>query len=232
MCSDQLKMASDDSFFTEDHILYVLKKYRALFLMQKYKDVRKEIPESNYQTICLDLERASAIEGESCEGGTLLKSTQKVPNLLTVGVTKAFPMSYFYGEISFVSRERMKYVGYNRWLKNVIYCSISPDNYVYLKSSNPQYLHLEKMKLSGIFEDIDKAEKLSCDKDVPCDIMDREFPMEESMIAQLVETVVKFFTGGLYKPEDPANNAKDDLSNMMNFIRNNMKSNLQKEIEG
>ena len=233
MCSDQLKIASDDSYFTEDHILYLVKKYRALLLTQRYKDVRKEIPESNYQTICVDLTKSPAIEGETCEGGTLLKSTSKIPSLLTVGTNKVFPMSYFYGEVSLVSRERMKYVGYNRWLKNVIYCSIAPDGYLYLKSSNPQFLHLEKVKVSGIFEDVDEVEKLSCDKstDTTCDIMDRKFPLEESLIPQVVETVVRLMTGALYKSEDDDNNAKDDLSDIMAFIRRNMKSNLQKQIE-
>ena len=56
--------------------------------------------------------------------------------------------------------------------------------------------------------------------------------MEEALIPQLIETVVKFMTSGLYKPEDTENNANDDLSTMMSFIRNNMKSNLQKQIEG
>ena len=35
----------------------------------------------------------------------------------------------------------------------------------------------------------------------------------------------------LLEPQDKDNNAADDLSNLMAFIRNNMKSNLQKQIE-
>lgn len=103
---------------------------------------------------------------------------------------------------------------------------------MYFKSSNPQYLHLENIRVTGIFEDIDEVEKLSCDNNKACDILDSKFPMEESLIPQLIETVVKFMTSGLYKPEDTENNANDDLSTMVAFIRNNMKSNLQKQIEG
>lgn len=232
MCADQLKMSSDDSFFTNDHILYLLKRYRGLYLSQKYKDVRKEIPESNYQTICLDLMQVPAISGESCEGGTFLRTTKKIPALSTVGTVEVYPVDYYVGNITFVSKERMKYVGYNRWLQNIIYCSIAPDNYMYFKSFNPQYLHMEKVRMTGIFEDIDKVEELSCDDSASCDIMDREFPMEEALIPQLIDTVVKFMTSGLYKPEDADNNANDDLSSMMTFLRNNVKSSLQKQIEG
>jgi hypothetical protein len=233
MCSDQLKISSDDNFFTNDHILYLIKKYRGLYLSQKYKDVRKEIPESNYQTICLDLTKTPAMTGESCEGGTLLRTTNKLPTLMTIGTTSVYPVDYFVGDITLVTRERMKYVGYNRWLQNIIYCAIAPDSYLYLKSSNPQYLHMEKIRLTGIFEDPEEAEKLTCDKDgASCDILDRRFPLEEEIVPQLIDTVVKFMTSGLYKPEDTENNANDDLSTMMAFIRQNMKSNLQKQIEG
>lgn len=232
MCSDQLKLSSDDTFFTNDHILYLLKRYRGLYLSQKYKDVRKEIPESNYQTICLDLIQVPAISGEPCEGGTFLRTKNKIPSLLTIGDAKVYPIDYYIGDITMVSRERMKYVGHNRWLQNIIYCSIAPDGYMYFKSSNPQYLHLENVRMTGIFEDIDKVEELSCDKESSCDILDRKFPIEEALIPQLIDTVVKFMTSGLYKPEDDNNNAKDDLATLMQFLRNNMKSNLQKQIEG
>jgi hypothetical protein len=233
MCSDQLKLSSDDAFFTNDHILYLLKKYRGLLLSQKYKDVRKEIPESNYQTICLSLIQVPALTDEPCEDGLLLRSKDKIPSLMAVGITEIYPVDYYVGDITFVSRERMKYVGHNRWLQNIIYCSIAPDGYLYLKSLNPQFLYLENIRMTGIFEDIDAVEKLSCGgSEASCDILDRRFPMEEALIPQLIETVVKFMTSGLYKPEDTENNANDDLSTMMSFIRNNMKSNLQKQIEG
>lgn len=231
MCSDQLKLSSDDTFFTNDHILYLLKRYRGLYLSQKYKDVRKEIPESNYQTICLDLIQVPAISGEPCEGGTFLRTKNKIPSLLTIGDAKVYPIDYYIGDITMVSRERMKYVGHNRWLQNIIYCSIAPDGYMYFKSSNPQYLHLENVRMTGIFEDIDKVEELSCGKESSCDILDRKFPIEEALIPQLIDTVVKFMTSGLYKPEDDDNNAKDDLATLMQFLRNNMKSDLQKQIE-
>lgn len=232
MCADQLKLSSDDTFFTNDHILYLLKKFRGLFLSQRYKDVKKEIPESNYQTICLDLIQVPAINEDVCDGGIILRTRDKIPTLMTIGTTKVYPVGYYTGDITLVSRERMKYIGYNRWLQNVIYCSIAPDGYMYFKSSNPQYLHLENIRVTSIFEDINEVEKLSCEDNKTCDILDSKFPMEESLIPQLIETVVKFMTSGLYKPEDIENNDKDDLSNMMAFIRNNMKSNLQKQIEG
>lgn len=230
---DLLKQSSDDSYYTPEHILFLVSKIRSAILKQTYSNIKKEIPESNYQTICLDLKEVSAIAGEPCEGGTYLRSEQKIPTTLPIGNTQIYPVDYYQGEITFVSRERMRYVGHNKWLQNIIYASLGPDSHLYFKSSNPQYLYLKKAKMTGIFEDTDKAAELECpsEEGKVCDIMDKEFPLEEGLVSSVIELTVKYLNGAAYKPEDATNNAADDLSDIMAFIRRNMKSNLQKQIE-
>ena len=78
-CMDEMKGLSDDFTYTEDHFIFLLSNYRAFILKQRYSDLRKQMPESNYQTICLDLEVTPAICGEPCEGGNYLKSVEKIP---------------------------------------------------------------------------------------------------------------------------------------------------------
>lgn len=214
MAQDELKAHSDDSKFTKDHIIFLLTKYRTFLLKQRYSDIRKQIPESNYQTICLDLIQVPAISGEPCEGGTYLRSKAKIPFMMNIGNTKVYPTDYFQGEITFVSRERLRYVGYNKYLLNIIYCAIAPDGYLYFKSNNPQHLYLQKVKMSGIFEDTDKASELTCNEDggATCDILDSKFPIEEALIPPLIELVVKELGGALYRPDDNENNAEDDLA--------------------
>lgn len=216
ICMDRLKLAHDDSFYTIDHILYLASKYRGFLLNKVYKDVKKEIPQSNYQTLCLDLIQVPAISGIPCEGGTFLRTTQKVPSTLNVGVTQVFPVDYYASDITMVSMQRMKYVGENKYLQNIIYCSIGPDDYLYFKSTNPQFLYLEKVRITGIFEDAEKAEEFSCEKDDICDVLDREFPLEEALIPQMVELIINFLATAVYSPEDTENNSKDDLSDLYN----------------
>ena len=127
---DELKLVSDDSTFTEDHVVFLLNRYRTFLLKQRYSDIKKQIPDSNYQSICMDLIQVPAISGEPCEGGTYLRSSVKVPIPMQIGSPKVTPMDYYQGEITYVSRERMRYVGYNRFLPNIIYCSIGPDQYL------------------------------------------------------------------------------------------------------
>ena len=216
MVLDELKLSSDDAQFTEDHVMFLLNKYRAFLLKQRYSDIKKQIPESNYQTICLDLIQVPAISGDVCEGGTYLRSKDKVPFLMQIGTPRVYPFDYYQGEITYVSRDRMRYIGYNRFLQNIIYCSIGPDNYLYFKSFNPQYLYLEKVKFTGIFQDSIQASDLQCPNDngdIICNSIDRTFPIEDALIPPLIELVVKELTNSIYRPEDESNNAKDDLVN-------------------
>lgn len=218
MVFDELRVSSDDAQFTEDHLMFLLNKYRAFLLKQRYSDIKKQIPESNYQTICLNLIQVPAISGDTCEGGTYLRSKEKVPFLMQIGTPRVYPLDYYQGEITYVSRDRMRYVGYNKFLQNIIYCSIGPDNYLYFKSFNPQYLYLKKVKFTGIFQDSIQASDLQCpddNGDIICNSIDRTFPIEDALIPPLIELVVKELTNSIYRPEDESNNAKDDLANKM-----------------
>ena len=214
MVIDELKLQSDDATYTEEHIMFLLKNYRTFLLKQRYSDIKKQIPESNYQTICLDLIEVPAISGEPCEGGSYLRSKEKIPFLMKIGNPMIYPIDYYQGDITYVSRERMRYVGHNKYLKNIIYTSIGPDNYLYFKSSNPQYLYLEKVKVTGIFEDAIAASDLQCSDGAECDILDRVFPIEDALVPPMIELVVKEILSAEYRPEDDTNDAKDELSDV------------------
>ena len=212
---DLLKVTSDDSIFTEEHIIYLAGIIRSLLLKQRYySDLKKSIPESNYQTICLDLEKVEKIDGIPCKGYYLC-TTKEVPNLIPIGIVKIFPSDNYYdGEISFVSSQRFKYTGNNKWLNNIIYATIGPNKKIYLKSENPQFLYLQKIELRGIFENAAEASDLECknNDDALCDIMDRDFPIEDSLVSTLIDQIIKSLSPSIAVPEDITNNAKDDLS--------------------
>lgn len=216
MCLDELKLTSDDSLYNENHIQFLLSKYRTFILKQRYSDIKKQIPESNYQTICLDLEKVENIPNAPCVGESL-RSIQTIPNLMKIGIQRVYPLNYYLGEIIYVTRERMRYVGHNKYLKNIIYTSLGPDGRLYFKSANPQYLYLSKVKMTGIFEDIEGASNLQCqDDNTPCDIMDKNFPIEDSLIPVIIELVVKELGGVKEDQEDQENNANDDFAKNAN----------------
>lgn len=216
MVLDSLKITSDDSIFTEDHIIFLAGRYRSFLLKQRYySDLKKQIPQSNYQTLCLELEPVEAVEDMACEYGYYLRTKEEIPNLLPIGNTRLYASdSYYKSNIEFVSKDRFKYVGENKWMQNIIYATLDPNNKVYLTSANPQFIYLENATLTGIFENAEEASNYECDnKDADkCDILERDFPIEDALIAPLIELIVKDLSPSIAAPEDKDNNANDDLS--------------------
>lgn len=211
------KITSDDSYFTEDHIKWLLGKYRAMLLKRELERTNKELNESNYQVLCLDLEEVPAIDGGACEGGPYLRSKEPLPVMINKNKAFVYPTDYYTRivEIQFVPKERMRYVGNNKWLSNFIYASVSPDNYLYLYSANPQFLYLEKVKMYSVFEDYEAGESYSCEeKEGQCDDMEKEFPIEEALVPELIDAVVKTILGANYRPEPITNNAIDDAGQL------------------
>ena len=219
MVLDLLKATSDDSFYVEEHVIFLLKKYRS-FLIKKEQDKEKGsqdvASEFEYQQICLDLEKVPAIDGEPCTGGYYLRTTKKIPKILEGTKPRVYPLDYYQGiNISYVSRDRMRYVGTNPYLQNIIYASIGPDLHLYLNGINPQFLYLKKLRMSAIFEDVDEAAGLLCDSDgesQSCDVLDMEFPIRDYLVPPLIELVVKELSGVKYQPKDNRNDADDGLS--------------------
>lgn len=238
MILDLIKGQSDDFVYNEEHIIFLCKKYRS-FLIKKEQDREKEsaeiASEFEYQQICLDLEKVAAIDGEPCTGGYYLRSTKPIPKILESTQPKVYPVDYFQGiNISYVSRDRMRYIGTNKYLQNIIYVSLGSDLHLYVNSNNPQFMYLKKLRMSAIFEDFDDAAGLLCDNDgtsTACDVLDAEFPIREYLVPTLIELVAKELLGSAFRPSDYLNNAADDLSDLAAFIRRNTKSALQKQIE-
>ena len=241
---DEIKGISDDFSFTEDHILFMIDKYRTYLLKQKYSDVKKQMPESNYQTIKLTLVEAPSIPGDYTDfKGPYARTVEAIPFILHIGNPRVFSGTkesnvesddtksdveyngdYYSGEFTLVSRDRMRYIGYNKYLKNIIYCSIAPDNKLYFKSQkictngsiNRDFLNLD-IYFTGIFQNSVKASDLTEEGNI--DIFDRTCPLEEGLIPVLVSLIIKDLTNAEYRPSDTKNNAADDLENKSGISR-------------
>lgn len=217
MVLDLLKERSDDAYYTEEHIIFLASKIRAVLIERKYRVSRNSsylpMSDENRQTICLDLEPATGLSG-GCTGGWL-QSVQKLPDIILGTQMNVYPVSQMLNaNVTYVATERMPYVGHNKWLKGIIYCSRASDGKIYLHSVNPQFIYLEKIKADGVFSEPEKAAELSCNEDgnsLSCEVLDNRFPLEASLIPSLIEMVVQELMGSRYAPEDKENNARDDF---------------------
>lgn len=236
MCLDLLKGMSDDFTYTEDHIAYLLDKFRALLLKQRYgNDPKKHVPYSNYQT----LEVTFNPENPS----TMIKSTNQIPYMLQLGIPRIITPDedYYNYRYELTSRERLPFVGNNKYTTMITYCAINEANYVItpnkesywevptIEPSEYNYLGPTRFNLVGIFENPrEVVDEASFNEGT--DELDRNIPIEEGLITTLIEMVVKELAGSMYIPADDINNNRDDKASLGNFIQSNMKSELAKQI--
>ena len=229
---DEIKSSNGDSNITENHVIFLANQYRLFLIKQKkLKQGETALSSANEQTICIDLEKVDAIPGLEYCNDIYLRSIQEIPEIVSEESVKVNLVDLFNIMTAFVSKERFKFVGHNKYLRNIIYTTLGPDNHLYFNSQNPQFKYLKKARVTGIFEDAEKAAQLSCDGDSkPCDIMDVEFPLEAELIPQMIELIVKELLGVNYRPKDDVNNSSDDLADIAAFVRRNMKSDVAKQM--
>lgn len=233
MTLDLLKESGDDSFYTEGHILFLASKIRAALIERKYRMTRNKTfvapSTQNTQQLCVELEQTDLLPS-GCDG-LWLRSVDKLPDILSGGIASVTPVSdMLFSNVTFIAPERMPYVGYNKWLKNIIYAALSSDKHLYLTSNNSQFAFLDEVKVNAVFSDPVEAAKLACDQEEGnCDYMDKVFPLEDSLIPSCIELVVQEIAGPRYSPEDKVNNASDDLSDVGLVSRRTATPNEQEE---
>ncbi len=208
---DFSKTISDDAIINIDHIIFLMSKYRNYLL----SNPNTKIKDADYQTICVDVEPGN--DGNICGGKSYLVSTEKVPTVIGRGsVNVAPPAGFLYGyRFQWVPYQQFQFVGYNKWLYGLIYVTIGPDGKLYVTGHNMGFMHLERIRMTALFDDIEAAGDMECDDNcevVTCDIEDREFPMEAGRIPLLMKYVTMEITAAAWQPRDDKNNANDDLS--------------------
>lgn len=233
-CLDSIKASNGDSHITEEHVIFLANQYRLFLIEQKkLKQGESSLSSANEQTICIDLEQVDAIPGLEYCNDTYLRSIQEIPDMMNEESVKVSLVDMFNIMTAYVSKERFKFVGYNKYLKNIIYCTLGPDNHIYFNGQNPQFKYLKKARVTGIFEDAEKAAELVCtpdDDNTKCDILDQNFPLEADLIPQMIELITKELLGVNYRVKENQNNSTDDIADLVAYVRRNMKSDLAKQM--
>ena len=214
MCLDEIKLASDDSYITEDHILFLISKYRAFLLRQKYEKTNMPAPMSNYQLL------------------TVTKETTPIPLPMNIAIprvvvtlgkgeydtTEGYTGGLDYKKATYVSPHRFEYVGNNTYLSPFIYCSLDSRNVLQFKTlpivvneEDPSKdVSFVSYEIYALFEDCVKASEFNATGDV----LGEECPIESELVSGVQELVVKDALGIAYRPKDIFNNGNDDLAQL------------------
>jgi len=215
MITDITKQISDDSQFNEDHIIFLCSKYRNYILNQQYLTNKKTIAETNYQIVNIPLQPYSL---DICPNEMVLRSVKPISFTMTIGEKSIYPtdLVHFRSKIVFVPQNRFAYVG-NQFSKNIIYAMIGADNYLYLKSANPNFQYLTSVTIKALFENIQEMSLLDSEA-CGCDVMDIRFPLEDAWVNTLINLVVNDLIRGINALRDTSNDAFDSSDQLAQAI--------------
>lgn len=212
---ERLKFSSDDSEITDEYLAHLVDVKRVFLIKQRFSKFTRNIPEEVKQIICVDMEATSDINGV-CDSDTIMVSKEPIPGTLEIGGRSALinvrVNQITAPHLNLVSVDRLPFVGYNKWLKNQIYVALDADNKLYMKNTSDK-IFTEKIKVTGVFEDPEAADALSCESSNNCDYLDKTYPIEGYMVSDLVNMIVKELAPGLNIPEDKINNADESNRN-------------------
>lgn len=205
-----LSINSDDSIqdFSEEYIYNVLIDKRAFLLKQHYKDARKAVPRSCYQTLNVPLEKIRVVP-DLKYSDVLLRSTINIPEMVDfaqeAGVATTIIMSTDYTAIPFnlVTFERLPTVGFNKWTRNLLYVALGGKS-LYCKSFNPSFNNLNKVLIFGVFSD--PSEVFYANGNTG-DFYDEEFPADTSMVDSIIKLALDELTR-ISRPKDILNDGE------------------------
>lgn len=198
MCLDEVKLVSDDSYITEDHVLFLISKYRSFLLQKKYGETNFLMSDANHQEIKLTIKANTNVSEEEA----LIPFPFSTPRVYTYDDTTGYTEDFTY-----VNKHRFRFVGHNKYLGNIKYCTINTKQKLQLQEVVKENTDIY---IWAIFEDILKAAEYS----TTGDILDAQCPIEDSMVSAVQELVVKDILGVAYRPQDNINNGTDDLASI------------------
>ena len=207
---EKLELSSDDSNLSNEYIVYLIKNYRVKFVRQRLGDIRRNVSLTFKQPIELDL-----INTKNALGETITTSTVKVPKILDINSidnrTILSTNNSMVKSFNMISYKRLPYVGTRYHMKELVYGAIGDDNKLYINSGNGNHKMLDKVKLYGIFEDPEEAWKLSPEYNSNVEFWDTEYPLEPSLLPDIVEYIVAQLANTPGRlPEDKINNGEQD----------------------
>ena len=211
-----IRQHTSDSDIDDRQIIFEFNLQRALWYRNEYNKKNTSIDDQVKQTICLELEKASASECDCFENDcTILRTNKKIPKLLDlrdkISISKVTFNDITGMPLSFVSYNKFPFTGNGPYNKNTVFATLHPNGYIYLKSANPSFKLIKNIAVTAILEDPLDARNFSCNGE-ECFSSDQEYPVKSHIIAYIKNTVIEGFIRQLAMPKDLINNSQEDLN--------------------
>lgn len=203
---EQVKGLSDDFKFNEEHVKFLLDRYRSYYIKKYYSQATSLLPQSLFQTKTIELEEY----GDCCSNQ--LRSVDKIPDTL-IGSHIVTTANEFGDRINFLPSKQYKAAGNSKFYTKGIFATIGSDKHLYIKSNNPNISFIECVSVSGVF---DNPSSIINNED--CEPLDIEFPIDGSLAVLVIQSTINDLTNSAYKQSDVVNDGRDGIENMPNNV--------------
>jgi hypothetical protein len=194
-----------DSTIDDREIIFQVNMQRALHLRNEYNKSARNAIETVKQTICLNLTQV-----EDC-----LLTTTTIPKFIELHEKPAISRitSKIQSDIpfDFVPFVKLPFVGNGRFNRKNVFISLTPDSKLLVKSGNPLIKMLDRILVTGIYENPLELKDFKCnfEQSVDCYSDDAEYPLTPHIFIYILPYVTDYFLRKLQVPRDTTNNANE-----------------------
>lgn len=216
-----LKEYTDDSRYTDDYIMYLVRLKRAALIRREYSNLQRTIDQEVLQTICMELEEVPDSDCpeclSDCSDCKILRTLYKMPLTIELhnrsSITRVAFIQKTSSKINFVSRDKIIYAGEGPFEKRAVFAYLDNDGHIYLKSKVSSYRTKENISVTALLDDPDDAASFTgCNGNVnSCyDVLTSRYPIKSWMTETIIKSIISELANLKSLPADTVNNANDD----------------------
>jgi hypothetical protein len=218
---EKLKAYTDDTRYTDDWIMYLIRLKRAVLIRREYNQLQRVIDSEVLQTICIPLNTIDPSDCPECYTLStpecfITRTALKIPASIELhnrsSIVSVAPVGKFDRPFSLISKQRMIYAGESKYEHNTVFATLSTDKHIYLKSKNEFYKSLEAVAVTMLMDNPDDATIYQCSGMACYDVKQDDYPLKAWMADVIIQEIVKELANLKQIPEDDTNDAKDQNS--------------------
>lgn len=213
---EQINAYSDDSKLSNEHLAFMIRMKRNMFLEQLAKSAKKEIPREAYQRITLTLSPCTDCE----EDLVILKSNEYLPAMVyNMDEEEGFGLGRIHLEsimakwINVTTAQRVPFLKEGRFNGNQVYIYRTKDDKLAIVNTENNHVFLQNVLLEVLAEDPESCYALVNNEYMrgnKVTFWDSLYPIPESLVTIIEQGVLQDLLGSKYRVnDDTANDGAD-----------------------
>ena len=230
---EKLKEYTDDTRYTDDYIMYLVRINRAVLIRREYSNLQRTVDSEVLQTFCMNTEEVNESLCPECSTYynndnqcSIIRTIEQVPFTIELHNKNMIHRVVVFDEnnpsntqigrpVNYISAERAVYAGSGDFEFNQIFAFLLPDGHMYLKSRTGIHRTIDKIGITAALENPDDASifpdcytgKTSC-----FNILEDRYPVKAWMESIIISEIVSELVNLKKLPADEVNNSKADIN--------------------